>query len=63
VENAWGIAAVWVGLALLASLLSIRLRLSVALVEILVGVAAGNLALLLDSLHLFNLHWEMKANE
>jgi Kef-type K+ transport system membrane component KefB len=63
VENAWGIAAVWVGLALLASLLSIRLRLSVALVEILVGVAAGNLAVLLDHFHVFNLHWEMKANE
>lgn len=44
-EISWGIAAVWIGLALLASVLSIRFKLSVALVEILVGVAVGNLAL------------------
>lgn len=36
------IAAVWVGLALAASLLSIRVGISVALVEILVGAVAGN---------------------
>ena len=40
-ENSWGIAAVWMGLALLASFISIRFNLSVALVEILVGIAAG----------------------
>jgi Kef-type K+ transport system membrane component KefB len=62
-ESSWGIAAVWMGLALLASLLSIRFKLSVALVEILVGIAAGNLAHLLDHYHAFGLHWEMKANE
>ncbi len=36
------IAAVWIGLALIASLVSIRAGISVALIEILVGVAAGN---------------------
>jgi len=43
IENIWFIASFWMGLALLASLLSIRLGISVALVEILVGVAVGNL--------------------
>jgi Kef-type K+ transport system membrane component KefB len=47
-ELTWGIAAVWLGLALVASLLSIRFKLSVALVEILVGLAAGNLVLLAE---------------
>jgi Kef-type K+ transport system membrane component KefB len=42
-DNVYAIAAVWIGLAFLASLVSLRLGLSVALVEILVGVAAGNL--------------------
>lgn len=41
-ENTWFIAASWVGLALVASLISIRIGLSVALVEIGVGVVAGN---------------------
>jgi hypothetical protein len=54
-ENSWGIAAVWMGLALLASLLSIRFNLSVALVEILVGIAAGNLAHLLNHFRVFGL--------
>ncbi len=62
-ELTWGIAAVWLGLALLASLLSIRFKLSVALVEILVGTAAGNLALLLDHYHVFGRHWEIGPNE
>src|ERR1700751_774393 len=43
-ENIWFIAAVWMGLALVASLISIRTGISVALVDILIGVAAGNLA-------------------
>src|SRR6266705_875425 len=47
-ENIWFIAAVWMGLALIASLLSIRSGISVALVEILVGVVAGNLAVGLE---------------
>src|SRR5437870_1166754 len=62
-ESSWGIAAVWMGLALVASFLSIRYQLSVALVEILVGVAAGNLAVLLNQNGVFGLNWELKANE
>jgi Kef-type K+ transport system membrane component KefB len=42
-DNIWFIAAFWMGLALLASLLSIRLGISVALIEILVGVVVGNI--------------------
>src|SRR6201993_2309894 len=47
-ENIWLIAAVWMGLALIGSLVSIRTGISVALVEILVGVVAGNLAVGLE---------------
>jgi Kef-type K+ transport system membrane component KefB len=43
VEQVWYTAAAWIGLALLASLVSIRLGISVALVEIFLGVVAGNL--------------------
>ncbi|MGA2541181.1 MAG: cation:proton antiporter [Verrucomicrobiota bacterium] len=42
-DNIWFIAAIWMGLALVASLISIRVGLSVALIEIVVGVAAGNI--------------------
>ena len=35
-------SAVWIGLALLASIISIRVAVSVALVEIMVGAVAGN---------------------
>lgn len=42
-DNIWFIAAFWMGLAFLASLISIRIGVSVALVEILVGVGIGNL--------------------
>jgi Kef-type K+ transport system membrane component KefB len=62
-ESDWGIAALWLGLALLASLLAIRFKLSIALVEILVGIVAGNLALLLAHYQVFGLQWELKANE
>jgi len=41
-NNPQSVAALWMGLALFASLLSIRLGISVALTEILVGVFAGN---------------------
>jgi len=41
-DNIWFIAAAWMGLALIASLISIRFGISVALVEILVGVIGGN---------------------
>lgn len=43
-NNVWFIACIWMGLALLASLISIRTGISVALVEILIGLAAGNMA-------------------
>ncbi len=42
IDNVWFIASLWMGSALLASLISVRFGLSVALAEILVGVAAGN---------------------
>ena len=42
-ENIWFIAAFWMGLAFLASLISIRVGISVALIEILVGVVVGNI--------------------
>ena len=41
-SNIWLVAAAWMALALGASLLSIRLGISVALIEILIGVFAGN---------------------
>jgi len=41
-ENIWFVAAIWMGLALAASLISIRVGVSVALIEIFVGVLAGN---------------------
>lgn len=41
-ENVWLTSAIWLGLALAASIISIRLAMSVALVEIMVGVLAGN---------------------
>ena len=43
-DNDYFIAAAWIGLALIASLVSIRVGISVALIEILVGVLAGNFA-------------------
>jgi Kef-type K+ transport system membrane component KefB len=41
-SNIWLLAAVWMALALVASLISIRVGISVALIEILIGVVAGN---------------------
>lgn len=41
-ENVWLASALWLGLALLASVISIRVAMSVALVEIMVGAVAGN---------------------
>jgi len=41
-ENAWYVATIWIGLALLASLISMRTAISVALVEICVGIIGGN---------------------
>jgi Kef-type K+ transport system membrane component KefB len=42
-ELTWQVAAIWIGMALVATLISVRLGMSVALVEICVGVAGGNL--------------------
>lgn len=42
VDNAYIIAALWIGLALAASLISIRVGISVALVEIALRVVGGN---------------------
>jgi len=59
-EQNLAIAAVWMGLALIASMISIRFGLSVALVEILVGITAGNVAALLEHYHVgagLGLHW------
>jgi len=50
-NNVYAIAAVWIGLAFLASFISIRVGLSVALVEILVGVFGGNV------LHIASNEW------
>jgi Kef-type K+ transport system membrane component KefB len=47
-QNIWFIAAIWMGLALAGSLISIWSGISVALIEILVGVVAGNLAVGLE---------------
>ncbi|MGD0126655.1 MAG: cation:proton antiporter [Terriglobia bacterium] len=40
--NVWLSASLWVGLALIAAMISIRIGISVALIEIGVGVLAGN---------------------
>ncbi len=41
-NNIWFIAAAWMAVALLASLISVRIGISVALVEIFLGVIGGN---------------------
>jgi Kef-type K+ transport system membrane component KefB len=41
-NNVWFIASAWMAVALLASLISIRVGISVALIEIVLGVLAGN---------------------
>jgi Kef-type K+ transport system membrane component KefB len=41
-HNIWFEASVWIGIAFLGSLISIRVGVSVALIEILLGVVAGN---------------------
>jgi len=42
-ENVWLQSALWIGLALAASIISIRVAMSVALIEIMVGAVAGNI--------------------
>ena len=41
-SNIWFIAATWMGLALIGALIAIRFRVSAALVEIVLGILAGN---------------------
>jgi Kef-type K+ transport system membrane component KefB len=42
-ENTWLIAAIWMSLAFFGALISIRLKISAALIEIGLGILAGNL--------------------
>src|SRR3990172_858834 len=42
-ENVWVISAIWISLALASALISIRVGISVALIEIIVGSIGGNL--------------------
>ena len=41
-DNTWIIAAIWIGMALAASLISIKIGITVALVEVFMGILAGN---------------------
>src|SRR6266513_2336422 len=41
-QNVWFVAAIWMALALIASLVSIRTGISVALIEIFIGVVSGH---------------------
>ena len=41
-EQLWSEALIWIGLALTSSLISLRIGISVALVELIVGILAGN---------------------
>jgi len=41
-ENVWLTSALWIGLALMASLVSIRVGISVSLLEIIIGAISGN---------------------
>ena len=41
-DNVWLASALWIGLALVASVVSVRVTISVALIEIVVGALAGN---------------------
>jgi len=41
--NVYYVMAIWVGMALIASFFSIKVGISVALIEILVGAIAGNI--------------------
>jgi hypothetical protein len=42
-DNVWLASALWIGLALIASVLSVWVTISVALTEIVVGAVAGNI--------------------
>jgi Kef-type K+ transport system membrane component KefB len=60
-EADYRIAATWIALALVASLAAVRLKQSVALVEILVGVAAGNLAVYLSQQQFLGFGWKLEV--
>src|SRR5438067_3551699 len=53
-QNVWFVAAIWMALALTASLVSIRTGISVALIEIFIGVVAGNFLHLTASIEWIN---------
>src|SRR5262249_10646616 len=42
IDNIWLVSALWIALAVISALVSIRLALSVALIEIIIGAIAGN---------------------
>jgi len=42
-DNVWLASALWIGLALIAAMISVWVAISVALVEIMVGAVAGNI--------------------
>ena len=44
--NMWTIAAIWMGLAAVSALIAIRIKLPAALIEIVIGMLAGNFILL-----------------
>jgi Kef-type K+ transport system membrane component KefB len=60
-ESDYRVAAVWIGLALVASLSAVRLKQSVALIEILVGVIAGNLAVYLTQQQALGFDWTLEV--
>lgn len=41
-EQLWWDASIWIGLALISSLISLRIGISAALVELMIGITAGN---------------------
>ena len=57
-EHIFVIASVWLGLAVIAAIIAYHLRISIALVEICVGVAAGGLAGLFAKADAFDMNVE-----
>ena len=49
--NIYYVAAIWLGMALLASLVSIKIAVPAALVEIVVGALAGNIPGIREARH------------
>ncbi|MBC5824114.1 MAG: cation:proton antiporter, partial [Candidatus Eremiobacteraeota bacterium] len=42
IDNTYFLAAIWMGLALIGALIAIRVKISAALIEIVLGILAGN---------------------